>query len=99
VHELDAVSANKKQGSLSGGPALVFVKLLNTQYSVILFVGVVGGLCVNLVLRNNKQGFPIHLHIRIECPAMAEISKNANKLFHNHWPKKRIHIFSCGNGE
>ena len=54
---------------------------------------------MNLVLRNNKQGFPIHLHIRIECPAMAEISKNANKLFHNHWPKKRIHIFSCGNGE
>lgn len=74
-------------------------KLLGIQYSVIKFVGVAGGLCVNLVLRNNKQGFPIHLHIRIECPAMAEISKNANKLFHNHWPKKRIHIFSCGNGE
>ena len=34
-------------------------KLLGTQYSVILFVGVAGGLCVNLVLRNNKQAFLI----------------------------------------
>jgi hypothetical protein len=70
-----------------------FEKLLNTQYSVILFVGVAGGLCVNLVLRNNKQGFPVHLHIRIGCPAMAEISKNANKLFHNHWPKRESIFF------
>ena len=49
---------------------------------------------MNLMVRNNKAGFfLLHLHIRIGCPAMAEISKNANKLFHNRWPERESIFF------